>query len=354
MEDFERSVVVRVMLKKIFIGLAFSIITLVVWQHELLFYGLMQAKGQVNVLLEAKSIDEYLEDSHFPDSLKKKLRLVQEIRQYSIDQLGIEDHNSYTTLYNQNGKVSLWNLTACEPFELKAKTWSFPLLGSFPYKGFFDLDKAKEERNLLKQANLDTRIRPVSGWSTLGWFDDPILSNMLNRSDGALAELIIHELTHGTLYIKDSADYNENLATFIGEKGAQQFLDWKYGSNSEQLQKYLQNEHDYERYIDHFIRGSVQLDSLYGTMNASHTVEFKSDLKRKVIQGIVNNIDTIGLFDAKRYKRRFEKSLPNNAFFMSFLRYHSKQDDFEKDFTENHNSDVKTYLTFLKQKYTSL
>jgi len=216
------------------------------------------------------------------------------------------------------------------------------------------LEKAKEERDELREAGFDTWIRPVGGWSTLGWFDDPILSNMLNRSEGALAELIIHELTHGTLYIKDSTDYNENLATFIGEQGAQQFLTTKYGLHSNQLRVYLESERDYNKYIDHFIRGSKKLDSLYGTMNASLSVGIKTMLKQEMIERIVDNIDTIQFFNRKKYNRRFEKTLPNNAYFMSFLRYHSRQDDFEKDFRENYDSNVKTYLTYLKQKYSSL
>ncbi len=342
------------MLKKILIGSFFLLAVLSIWQYRLISYGLMQAKGQIKVVLAAKSIEEYLADPSSPDSMKYKLKFVQEIRQYSIDYLGIEDCDSYKTLYNQNGQVTLWNLTACKLFELEAKTWSFPLLGSFPYKGFFDLEKAKEERDELREEGFDTRIRPVGGWSTLGWFDDPILSNMLNRSEGALAELIIHELTHGTLYIKDSTDYNENLATFIGEQGAQQFLTTKYGLHSNQLRVYLESERDYNKYIDHFIRGSKKLDSLYGTMNASQSVGIKTMLKQEMIERIVDNIDTIRFFNRKKYNRRFEKTLPNNAYFMSFLRYHSRQDDFEKDFRENYDSNVKTYLTYLKQKYSSL
>ncbi len=342
------------MFKKILIGLVTLLVAFSIWQCELILYGIMQGQGQVKVVLGSRPIEEFLNDPTFPDSIKYKLKFVQEVRQFSIDYLGITDSDNYKTLYNQNGQVSLWNLTACEPFELKAKDWSFPVIGSFPYKGFFDLEKAKKARDELGEKGYDTRISPVSGWSTLGWFNDPILSNMLNRPEGALSKLIIHELTHGTLYIKDSTDYNENLATFIGEKGAEQFLNWKYGPDSNQLKEYKEKERDSNKYIDHFIRGAKGLDSLYGTMNASLSAEVKSKMKNEMIQGIVDNIDTIQFYNGGNYKKRFEKSLPNNAYFMSFLRYHSKQGDFERDFQENYNGDVRTYLTYLKQKYPSL
>ena len=330
------------------------VVSLAIWQYELVSYGYMQARGQLEVIMNAQPIDDLLEDPLFPDSLKTKLRLVSEIRQYSIDHLGINDADSYKTVFDQKGKTTLWNLTACEPFALEAKTWSFPLLGSFPYKGFFDLEKAKEERKALIDEGYDTRIRPVNGWSTLGWFDDPILSNMLSRPEGALAELIIHELTHGTLYIKDSAEYNENLATFIGEQGARQFLLSKYGSLSQELDEYIGREHDNEKYIDHFIRGGSLLDSLYGTMNASMTYDRKLGMKKALIQEIVNQLDTITFISNRNYSRRFAKTLPNNAFFMSFMRYHAKQGLFEHEFKVDHKSDIKSYLTYLKQKYPSL
>ncbi len=130
-------------MKKILIGFAIFIIALSVWHSDLIAYGLMQARGQLKVMINARPIEDYLADVTFPDSLKSKLKLVQEVKEFSVSNLSIEDSNNYTTLFDQQGKVTLWNVTACEPFELTAKNWSFPLIGSFPYKGFFDLQKAR-------------------------------------------------------------------------------------------------------------------------------------------------------------------------------------------------------------------
>ena len=90
--------------------------------------------------------------------------------------------------------------------------------------------KAESLKAELESEGYEVRIRPVGAWSTLGFFNDPILSNMLERSPGALAELIIHEMTHATLYVKDGVDFNENLATFVGEQGALEFLEAQYGA----------------------------------------------------------------------------------------------------------------------------
>ena len=342
------------MFRKVVLGLIITLLGLGLWQYELVGYGIMQAKGQIRVISEAKPIHDFLEDPSFPDSLKAKLRLIEEIKDYAVNQLGINDGGSYETLFDQQGKVILWNLTASKPFALEAKNWSFPVIGSFPYKGFFDLEKAKVERDQLKAEGYDTRIRPVNGWSTLGWFDDPILSNMLNRSEGQLAELIIHELTHGTVFVKDSIEYNENLATFIGEMGARKFLTEKYGSDSFEYKDYVNGESDFDQFIQHFIRGANVLDSLYQSLDPSLDRETKSKEKQECIENIVQNLDTISFQDQQRYTGRFDRQLPNNAYFMSFMRYHSKQDTFMEEYERQFDKDLKSYLTFLKQKYPSL
>lgn len=166
--------------------------------------------------------------------------------------------------------------------------------------------------------------------------------------------MIIHELTHGTLYIKDSADYNENLATFIGEKGALKFLADKFGIQSKEYQDYIEREQDYDRYIRHFIAGARSLDSLYATIEQDLDRLIKLQLKEEHIRLIIDNLDTIQFHSEERYRNRFINSLPNNAYFMSFLRYHSKQNSFEEEFSEKFNNDLRAYLNYLKEKYPSL
>ena len=214
-------------LKRISIGVAIGLVVLIAFNLDLLEYGIGQLRGQMTILAEARPIDEVLEDPTFPDSLKTKIHLIQEVRQFAVEELELVDSKNYTTIYDQKGRDVLWNVSACEPYELKPYKWSFPILGSFSYKGFFDLEKARQERGVLDSLGLDTNIRAVGAWSTLGWFQDPILSNMLYRKEGDLAELIIHELTHATIFVKDSLTFNENLASFIGTEGAKLFLEKK-------------------------------------------------------------------------------------------------------------------------------
>ncbi len=331
------------------------ILILTIWQWDLVSYGVQQAKGQLHVISNARPVEDFLADPEFPDSLKSKILLIQEIRQFAIDSLGLNNSDNYTTLYDQKGEDILWNLSAAYPYKMEPKTWSFPFLGSFPYKGYFNLELAKKERDQLVKDGYDTRIRSVGGWSTLGWFKDPILSNMLARGEGRLADLIIHELTHATLFVKDSIEFNENLASFIGKKGAEKFITYKYGAGSEQQQAYEQYFEDSKKFINHMLMGYRALDSLY-TQFESMQLPDSSMAKQKeiLLTEIITSIDTISFSKTDRLKKLFEHQLPNNAYFMSFQRYGSKQDLFMDEYLNNFKGDIKAFITYYKTKYPSL
>ncbi|MEQ8240173.1 MAG: aminopeptidase [Cyclobacteriaceae bacterium] len=338
------------MLKKIVISFIFIISMLVIWQWPLLIYGIQQGKGQLNVIIKAKPIKYFLEDENFPDSLKAKLIIAQKARTFAIQKLGLKNSDNYTKMYNQKGEVLLWNLSACAPYQLQPYQWSFPFLGEMPYKGFFDLDEAKQEQAKLDTLGYDTRIRPVGGWSTLGILNDPILSNMLQRSDGALAEVIIHELTHSTIFIKNNIEFNENLASFIGEQGAQAFLAKEFKQSPEKLESYIASEKDGRMFRQHMLIGTDSLNLLYLKMDDTLANKTKSRLKGALIQKIVNQLDTVP-FTNLRYKKIFDKQLPNNAYFMSLKRYHSQKDTLNELYTA-YNQDIKKMIEGLKEKYS--
>lgn len=336
------------MVKRVLLILFVVLIALCVWQWQLVLYGVDQAKGQMKVIMEAKPVEDFLTDPNFPDSLKQKLKLVQQVSVFAMNELGLSHSDNYTTLYDQHGKTILWNVSACEPYELKAYKWYFPLLGSMPYKGFFDLAKAKKEASKLRSEGYDVRIRTVSGWSTLGILNDPILSNMLERSEGALAEVIIHELTHATIFVKDEIDFNENLASFIGERGAEIFLKKKYGDTSQQLQSYQQNLLDQRKLTRHILSGGQYLDSVYTAMN-NHSANLKDSVKHLAMKKIASQMDTVCFFNTK-YRKIFDEKLPNNAYFMAFKRYHSQEDTLTSIYA-TYNEDLIQLIMAMKTEY---
>ncbi|CAN5626658.1 aminopeptidase [soil metagenome] len=344
----------RVLIKRTLLSLLCILFLLAVWKHELISYGIGQANGQLKIIFGARPISEVLHDPEVADTIKQKLILIQEIRQFAFDSLGINESENYTTFYDQKGKPLLWVVTGSEPYALKAKKWKFPLLGSFSYKGYFDLEKAKNEELLLKAQKYDTHIGTVSGWSTLGWLKDPVLSGMLKRNEGELTNLIIHELTHGTLFVKDSVEFNENLASFIGDKGAEKFLAYKFGKDSEEYKKYIKKFEDHKRFTDHVLNGAVLLDTLYSSFKENDPEEVKFNKKHELILNITSGIDTIAFNNPGYYQNYFNRRNPNNTFFMSYLRYSSKLDNFEYEYRVKYKSDLKKYLEHLKSVYPSL
>jgi len=337
-------------MRRIAVVLILIMAMVVAWQHQLLFYGFVQAKGQLSIIWKAKPLDYFLENPDYPDSLKSKIQFIQEVKAFAFEELEINPSENYSSLYDQEGKPLMWVVTACQPFALEAKMWKFPIIGSFPYKGFFDFEMAKKEYETVKEQGFDVGVRNPGGWSTLGWFNDPVLSEMLNRNEGQLAELIIHELTHSTIFVKDSVTLNENLASFIGHKGAILFLQKKYNNQPEMLEEYLDEELDYNLFVEHFIRGATLLDTMYKSMQHDLILELKKEAKEDLIKKIVNSVDTLKIRDSTRIRNLFSE-LPNNTYFMSFLRYQSKQDEFDTDLKDNFENNLKAYIHFYKLKH---
>jgi predicted aminopeptidase len=315
--------------KKIVFIVLLIILFSVIRYREVVYYGLLQLQGQLHIVLNAEPVADVMSRSSTPDSIKYKLAYIQEVRRFAIDSLGLKDSKNYTTFYDQQGKPALWVITACAPFEMKPYEWEFPFLGSVSYKGFFKKERGIPELNEIKSKGFDVDYSSTGGWSTLGWFKDPVLSGMLRRKEGSLAELIIHELTHATLYLPGSVDYNENLATFIGEEGAKRFLMAKFGSNSKEFNEYLKIQQDEEKFGDYMVKSSHRLDSLYQSMDRTKSVEHNSRVKYFFIKDILLNIKKLDLHYPEKFNMIYPGfKIPNNTFFMSYSRYREKQGEF--------------------------
>ncbi len=325
-----------------------------VWYFEFILYGIGQARGQLNIVWNTQSYEEFLEKGEYADStkqkFKQKLALIRKIKNFAVKELGILGTSNYERVYDQKNKAILWAVTACEPFELKPKEWDYAFLGKMPYKGFFDSTRAYSLKQTLDNQGYDVGVYAPSAWSTLGWLSDPILSNMLYWNEGALASLIIHEMTHGTVWVYGGVEYNENLADFIGERGAKLFLIHEYGKDSKQYKRFLRELADEEKGFQYILRSTQRLDSLYQTFTPALPTSTKKEKKHALITQIVQGFGDLGLLNSKRLKKWLKK-LPNNSFFMNYKRYRGKQDFFEKECREKYQDDIKTYLAYLKKQY---
>jgi predicted aminopeptidase len=318
------------MKKKIILSLLLLLTALILWQGNLILYGIGQLKGQLHIVNNATEVSKVIEDPATPDSIRKKLLYIDEVRRYAMDSLSLKNSDNYTTYYDQKDKPAIWVITACEPFRMKAYEWNFPFLGSLSYKGFFIKEKGYPEFQRLRQAGYDVDYNPAGGWSTLGWFRDPILSRMLRRNEGQLAELIIHELTHATIYIRSDVDFNENLATFVGEKGAAKFLRQRFGVSSIQYQQYMNELHDEQLFGEFMVKSCKELDRFYSKMPKGISIKEKQLLKYRKIAEIVLRINQLGLKNPERFSYSLPKDkLPDNTFFMSYQRYRGSLSDLD-------------------------
>lgn len=140
--------------------------------------------------------------------------------------------DNYTTYFDTRGRPVSWAVTASRKDRFAPYTWWFPIIGTVPYKGHFDKEDALDEARDLEAEGFDVSVGPVGAYSTLGWFSDPIFSSMLEDTEDEIVELILHELTHSTLYVNGQGDFNESLASFVGREGALEFIARKWGVDS--------------------------------------------------------------------------------------------------------------------------
>ena len=181
------------------------------------------ARGQLDLLRSRQSVQALIEDPSQDAGLRRRLAEAQEARAFASAKLGLPDNGSYRVYADIHRPYVVWNLFATDEFSLQPETHCFPIAGCVAYRGYYQLGRARGAAALLGQQGLDTWVGGVEAYSTLGWFDDPILNTMLRRSDDRLAALIFHELAHQRLYVPGDTAFNESFASFVEREGLRQW-----------------------------------------------------------------------------------------------------------------------------------
>lgn len=179
---------------------------------------------EAKILSRRVKIADVIADSSTSPSLREKLRVVMAARSFAVESLGLEADESFTTFAQLDRDTLVLVLSAAYRDRLVAYRWWFPIVGRLPYKGYFKPDDALRARSDFEARGFDTYLRPASAFSTLGWFNDPLLSTTVRADTTFLVNTVIHELSHNTLFVAGNAEFSESFASFIGSRGAEAFF----------------------------------------------------------------------------------------------------------------------------------
>jgi predicted aminopeptidase len=187
-------------------------------------YILRAGWEEAKILARRRPIEEVIADSATSPGLRDRLTLVIAARQYAVDSLSLDAGESFTTFAQLDRDTLVLVLSAAYRDRLEAHRWWFPIVGRLPYKGFFRPGDALRARADFETRGFDTYLRPASAFSTLGWFNDPLLSTTVRADTASLVNTVIHELSHNTLFVAGNAEFSESFASFIGARGAEAFF----------------------------------------------------------------------------------------------------------------------------------
>jgi predicted aminopeptidase len=179
---------------------------------------------EAKILSRREPISELVRDPRTPSDVKAKLKVVLAAREYAKDSLKLRVKDSFTTYSRLDHDTLVLLVSAAYRDTLKPYTWWFPIVGRVPYKGYFDFAAARREAQSLAADGFDVYVRPSDAFSTLGFFNDPLLNTTLKGDSISLANTVIHELTHNTFYAAGQAPFNESFAMFVGARGAAAFF----------------------------------------------------------------------------------------------------------------------------------
>jgi predicted aminopeptidase len=308
-------------------------------------YVLRAAYEEGKILWRREPIADFIQNPAVAQDTHEKLRLVLAVREYARDVLKLRVGGSYSS-YSYVDRPDLTYIVVAAPkTEMRPYTWWFLIVGNVPYKGYFSKEEAQAEIERLKAEGYDTNLRTSAAFSTLGWFDDPLLSHLLRYDKVLLSEIVFHELFHNTLYLKGASAFNESSANFVGHRAAIDFFRDRFGEDSAE-HRYALRLWDDEREFGAFIAEVARtLTELYGR---DISREEKLRLREEVFARSKAEWDQ-RIADRPSHRfHRFSQQPLNNAVVMHYVVYLKDLDLFESIYEASGHSLVRTIETVRK------
>jgi predicted aminopeptidase len=270
---------------------------------------------------------------------------IRDIRRFAQDELGLRETANYTRYVDINRDYLAAVVSASAEDSFSRHEWWFPVVGKVPYKGFFNPDDARREGKKLQKKGLDVWVRGVDAFSTLGWFTDPLYSYMRRYPVNRLADLLIHETLHATVFLKGNVQFNEELAEFVGSEGSRLYMERTFGVDSEEYRAMIDSEADNAVFIS-FIRDLIaELDALYqSTAGRDEKLQKKADIIKAAQTRFEKDYET--LFRGDNY-RGFSKLPVNNAYLELYRLYYAGGDYLE-DLYRRSGGDLPRFIAAAK------
>jgi len=224
-------------------------------------YYLQCAKGHMKVMSNTRPITEVIKDPQTEPDIRQKLEKVLLMRDFAVTELGLPDNDSYRCYADIGRSYAVWNVVAAAEFSLEPKQWCFPIAGCVSYKGYYEQAKAEKLAAQLRADNFDVDLYGVQAYSTLNWFDDPVLNTFVSSSDSRLAGLLFHELAHQLIYIADDTSFNEAFAMTVQIEGVRRWF--QLNSKAEEWQRFLDHQKQGEIFQNYLHTTREQLSDLY-------------------------------------------------------------------------------------------
>ncbi|MEX2240831.1 MAG: aminopeptidase [Burkholderiales bacterium] len=276
--------------------------------ETLAYYG-QAAAGQLAISAAARPVAKLLADPDVPPALKERLRTARELRDYATRELGLPDGGAYRSYAELDRPYAVWNVVAAPEFALEPVQSCFPIAGCVAYRGYFDRQNAARYAATQRAAGYDVVVYGVPAYSTLGWFDDPLLSSFLDYPDAELARLVFHELAHQVVYVKDDSAFNESFAAVVEREGLRRWLRDAGRAAPDARRR------EFEQLIAEL---RAQLQALYAMPLAPAEMRRR---KREALEALRPWLARL---------RGFESAEPSNAVLASFATYTQKVPAFER------------------------
>ncbi|TGK87375.1 aminopeptidase [Leptospira noumeaensis] len=312
----------------------FAVLLFPIFLSGCLPYLFHLGKEQSSIILGREKIEDILNLQGLDLKTKQKLNLIREARIFAIGELALNAKGGFEYYTKLDREEIGWNVSASEALELKSYTWWFPIAGTVPYKGFFDHQMALNLEKELQSEGYDTRVRAIGGYSTLGWFSDPVLSPQLNWPDHRLVGLVFHEMAHATVYLPGDSTLNESYASYVEEKGVEIYYTKKEGESSPHLQKFKKEKNRREVTLNLLKKYAEELKHLYAS---NLDIKNKQIQKQNIIKNFKEEVIQKKLVPEEKSKEFLSREW-NNEDFLGAIRYHSGEFSFESLFIQSGNN----------------